>query len=40
MKTEDEHRGQHDFYRDNNWEKCHGCDYWEPVGMVYLPEGE
>lgn len=38
MTSEYEHWGQHDFYRDGPWQKCHGCDYWEPIAMNYLPE--
>jgi len=31
--------GGHDFYREDKWQKCHNCDYWEPIGMVYM-EGD
>lgn len=38
--SEEEHRGQHDFYRVGKWQRCHGCDYLEPVGMISIPEAD
>jgi hypothetical protein len=38
--TEDEHRGRHVFYQDGKWQKCHVCDYLEPIAMTYMAEGD
>lgn len=38
LMTEAEHQGQHDFHRDGKWQKCHGCDYLEPVAMISIEE--
>ena len=40
MTVREEDCPRHEFYRDGKWQKCHRCDYWEPIGMVYIPESD